>query len=216
MTGFITSLGDGTTIHLRPVIPEDRERIAVGVRELSPDSRYFRFFNAQPVLADDHLHKLADIDQETHVAWMALVPRITGDAAIGIGRFARDKEEPMRADLALTVVDSWQHRGVGTMLLALLCCIAGEKGLRILDASVLPENRQMIAWFLRIGANMRVEEGLCSFHFAVPSMESLGQPGAQQTELHAAMLKIATAMRNSIPPPDQGPPDGRIAISSNL
>lgn len=214
MTSFITSLEDGTSVHLRPVIPEDRGRIAAGVRQLSPDSRYYRFFNAQPALGEEHLHKLTEVDQHHHVAWMALVPGITGEAGIGVGRFVRDKSDLSRADLALTVVDAWQHRGVGTLLLALLCIIARKKGVRAFCASVLPENRHMIEWFLRTGASECLDDGLCKFHFKVPG--GPGQPASIHTELHSAMDKISTAIKNSIPPPPHSPGTGSVAISTNL
>ena len=56
-------LRDGTPVLLRPVTPEDRERLVAGMAQLSADSRYFRFFTPLPRLAEEQLHYFTEVDQ---------------------------------------------------------------------------------------------------------------------------------------------------------
>ena len=59
--------------------------------------------------------------------------------------------EPQRAEMAFVVVDAWQGRGIGSILLRHLIKIAGDAGLHELIAEVLPENRAMLKVFDKYG-----------------------------------------------------------------
>ena len=136
-------LEDGTPVLLRPVTPEDRERLVVGMAQLSADSRYFRFFTPSPRLTEEQIRYFTEVDQENHVAWIAVNPVLPGQPGLGIGRFVRRDDRPSVAEFALTVIDAAQRKGLGSALLAVLYVLAQERDVRTFQGIVLPENRVM-------------------------------------------------------------------------
>lgn len=130
-------LADGTPVNLRALIPADREVFLAAFRDLSDRSRYLRFHKLDPRLRERDIAYLTQVDQTDHVALAVFGP----GGGIALGRFVRLREEPACADLALTVLDAWQRRGVATLLLAALMRRAREVGIAVFQASVLDENR---------------------------------------------------------------------------
>ena len=53
--------------------------------------------------------------------------------------------------MAFVVVDAWQGRGIGSILMRHLIKIAGDSGLKELTAEVLPENAPMLKVFRKFG-----------------------------------------------------------------
>ena len=149
---FTLPLRDGELIDFRPVRPDDKETIQKGMLALSTESRYFRFFSPILKLSDALLHSFTEIDQHNHVAWIALAHNEHEHQGVGIARFIRIENQPTVAEFGMVVIDSYQHRGVGTILLAVLDRIASIKGIEILRGFVLTENLVMSSWLGRLGA----------------------------------------------------------------
>ena len=152
-------LPDGTHVLLRPVMPEDRERIQNGMAALSPRSRYLRFFTSASRLSDEQLRYFSEVDQCNHVAWIALDSSVRTYPGLGVARFIRIKEEPTVAEVALTVIDAYQRKGLGTILLALLYLVAETQGFLTLRAAVIGENTTMLKWLHNLGAAGSCERG---------------------------------------------------------
>ncbi len=152
---FLHTLPAGEQILLGPVIPEDRNRIVDGVERMSGYTRYLRFFTGTPHLTDELIAYLTQVDQSDHVAWAAVEPVRPELPGIGLGRFVRLKNDPATAEFALAVVDKWQHRGVGEVLLAILHLLAARRGIRTLRGLVLPENEIVFTWFCNLGARVQ-------------------------------------------------------------
>jgi len=146
------TLHDGTQVLLRPVIPDDRERIQNGMAALSSESRYLRFFTSAARLSDQQLRYFSEVDQRNHVAWIALDSSNPKHPGLGVARFARTKEEPTIAEMAFVVIDACQCRGLGTNLLAVLYVMAGALGVQVLRAIVLNENTRVSNWLRGLGA----------------------------------------------------------------
>ena len=70
---------------------------------------------------------------------------------VGVARYVRDRERPHVAEAAVTVVDAWQHRGLGGKLLRRLCARATENRIRVFCASLFAANDAMLALFERLG-----------------------------------------------------------------
>src|SRR5438132_12112120 len=111
------SLPDGTRVAFRPVVAEDKEVIRRGFEQLSPESRYRRFFSPLQTLPDRLLRYLTEIDYHNHFAWLATLPDLEGSPVVGVGRWVRLQEDPTAAEAAVTVIDAYHHRGIGTLLL---------------------------------------------------------------------------------------------------
>jgi len=153
------TLQDGTQVLLRPVIPDDRERIQNGMAALSSESRYFRFFTSAGRLSDQQLHYFSEVDQSNHVAWIALDSGNPKHPGLGVTRFTRIYEEPTTAEMAFVVIDACQRRGLGTILLAVLYLVAEARGVQVLRAIVLDENTKVSNWLRSLGAKGSCKRG---------------------------------------------------------
>jgi RimJ/RimL family protein N-acetyltransferase len=142
-------LRDGQEILIRPIEPSDRDELADGIRRLSPESRYRRFFTPTSELSSAQLTYLTDVDHSDHEALVALDPA-TGHG-IGVARYVRLRDDPEVAEVAVAVADVWHNRGVGTALLERLTQRAREEGVRRFRAEVLAENRPMLELIDDIG-----------------------------------------------------------------
>jgi RimJ/RimL family protein N-acetyltransferase len=165
--GFQVRLRDGSAARIRPVRPEDKMRIQCGMKLLSPESRYRRFFTGASELRPELLEYLTAVDQQNHVAWIALNPLLPGEPGMGIARFIRLPDASDTAELALTVVDEFQGLGLGAALLNILLVRAEQLNIRTLRAVVLPDNYVVIRWMRRLGATSNFKEGLLELNLAV-------------------------------------------------
>ena len=119
-----------------------------GFARLSPESRYRRFLAAMPELTEEMVRYLTVIDHHDHEAIVALDDK-TGEG-IGVARYVRSKERPDVAEVAVTVIDDWQGRGLGTLLLEAISARARAEGIRTFSALVLATNHEMIDLFKRL------------------------------------------------------------------
>jgi hypothetical protein len=67
-----SELRDGSPVLLRQIRPQDRTRLAEGLRRLSPASRYLRFQRTVTELTDAELAYLTDVDHVDHEAIVAI------------------------------------------------------------------------------------------------------------------------------------------------
>ena len=151
-----TTLRDGTPVLVRPIRPDDRDRLAAGFRRLSPESRYRRFLTAADALSDEELGYLTEIDYRDHFAWVA-VREDRPEEGLGVARWVRLRDEPDVAEPAITVVDDYQGRGLGTLLLGLLAAAARAGGVERFRAYVLDENQPMRMLLQQLGATVRYD-----------------------------------------------------------
>ena len=134
------ALRDGSTVHVRPVCPEDVERIECFLGELSNEARSFRFFSA----ATD-LGQMARLFTDSR-GGTSLLAVTSGDGqVVGHGQYFPDGSGG--AEVAFAVADRWQGRGIATLLLAQLAEAAAAEGVGQFTAVVLTGNRKMIGTF---------------------------------------------------------------------
>jgi RimJ/RimL family protein N-acetyltransferase len=143
------TLRDGRVVHVRPLERGDREALAAAVIGLSDRTRYLRFATAKPRLTKRELDFLVDVDHYRHEAIVAIDP--TTRRGVALVRYIQLPDEPAVAEIAATVTDEWQGRGLGTALLAQLAAHARRNGYSALRASVLASNQRSIAMLLAAG-----------------------------------------------------------------
>src|SRR3954470_17866655 len=143
------TLQDGTVLLVRPLESEDRELLDTAVTKLSPLSRYLRFAAPKPRLTKADLDRLLDLDHHDREALLAFDPS-TGEG-IAVARYAPVTGLPHVVEIAVTVTDSHQGRGLGTALTALLIERARAEGIVALRAVTLAENARAIAMLGRAG-----------------------------------------------------------------
>ncbi|HEY1304268.1 MAG TPA: GNAT family N-acetyltransferase [Vicinamibacterales bacterium] len=139
-------LRDGSTLRLRPVRPGDEQGLHGLYDRLSPESLRYRFF-AIPSGSDDEVSRLLRADHEDEFVLVAEA----GNRLVGVAAYFRDLETPARAEVAFTIADALQGRGIGTRMLDTLAGIARDHRIQIFDAYVLLDNRQMMRVFLDSG-----------------------------------------------------------------
>lgn len=165
--GVSVVLRDRTRVTVRPIRPEDAPELRAGFERLSPESRYRRFLSSTPRLSDADLRYLTEVDHHDHEALIA----VTEDGAgVGVARFVRSAANPHAAEVAVTVVDEWQGRGVGTELLSRLADRARREGVRRFTALLLATNKDMLDLFATLGTVRVVEQaaGTVEIEIALP------------------------------------------------
>ena len=144
-------LDTGISGILRPLTPEDRDVVREAYRRLSPRSRLHRFWTPVEEMSDYLLDRLTTADQKDHVAWCYFHRNDAPHPEIGAASFWRLEDEPDAAEFSVTVADACQHKGVGTLLLAILWILAVERGISKFRAVALPANTRFVNWMRDIG-----------------------------------------------------------------
>jgi ribosomal protein S18 acetylase RimI-like enzyme len=142
-------LGDGRQIEVRALRREDEADMLAAVGKTSAQSLQRRFFVMKRHFSDKELAFFLDVDFKNHVAIVAVAEERGGKVIVGGGRYI--VFEPGRAEMAFVVIDAWQGRGIGSILMRHLVGIATDAGLKELTAEVLPENAAMIKVFGKFG-----------------------------------------------------------------
>lgn len=142
-------LRDGTVVCVRPIRPDDKERLRIAFARLSARTVYQRFFHPVKELVAEDLRRLTEIDFRDHVAIVLTAGRGSDERLIAVGRYVRVMCGGDVAEVAFTVADEYQHRGAATLLLRELIVFARRNGIRKLLALVLPDNLAMLQVFRR-------------------------------------------------------------------
>jgi RimJ/RimL family protein N-acetyltransferase len=177
-------LRDGTAVLIRPIGPQDMDRLRRGFERLSEESKTRRFLSPVPELTEEQLRYLTEIDGVSHFAWGALLAD-DPDQGIGVARYVRLEDQPDVAEAAVTIVDEYQRRGLGTVLLALLAARAFAVGVRSFRAYVQEENAPMRDLLVDLGARA---------HFDSPGLLSVDVPLDTGTMPDAAATRILRAV----------------------
>lgn len=140
MTEYV--LGDGTTVRIRPITPEDAPGLRAAWEGLSPVSRRRRFFGSVTNLTDEMVRYLTEVDGHDHIALAAVLDSndLKEEEGVGVARCIRLKNEPRVAEAAVTVIDSMQGRGLGRILVQELAKAAYDAGIRRFRGEGLADN----------------------------------------------------------------------------
>jgi RimJ/RimL family protein N-acetyltransferase len=136
----IERLPDGAPVLIRPIRPDDKGMLADGLRRLSPESAQRRFLTPKRSFSRAELRYLTEVDGRDHVALVAEPFGHTERRLIAVARFVRLNDDPEAADVAFTVADEWQNRGLGSMLGELIADEARGLGIRRFTATMASDN----------------------------------------------------------------------------
>jgi len=148
-TGENVRLRDGSHVLVRPVRQNDKPLFVAGFERLSAESRYLRFMGHKKLLSVRDLEFFTELDHADHEAIGAIDP-LTGEG-LAVARYMRYPQDRTAAEAAVVVIDAWQGRGLGSVLLERLVERARENGVERFEATLFTDNRAMLALFERIG-----------------------------------------------------------------
>jgi GNAT superfamily N-acetyltransferase len=158
LRGVLVALRDGARVRIRQGHHTDRQLLVRGFEHLGPESRYRRFLTPMPALGEKTVRYMTELDHHHHEAMIALDER--GVDGIADAFYVRDPKRSDTAEVAVTVVDEWQGRGLGTLLLELISARARDEGIRTFTALMLARNDEMLHLFERLGPVRIVDRAL--------------------------------------------------------
>lgn len=157
-------LRDSTVVRVRPIRAEDGAIEQAFVRNLSAESKYFRFMSALGELPEAMLARFTRIDYDREMAFIALVCEQGQEVEIGVARYAVDGTDS-GCEFALVIADAWQHRGLGTILMLDLIAAARRRGLTSMQGMVLATNSAMLGLAHALGFSIRTHPGDASVRY---------------------------------------------------
>ena len=176
----VALLDDGTRLRIRPIRPDDEPRLGDLYSRLSHDTAYQRFFTVMRQLPSDWLHHFANVDYRRRLALVAEHDTPEGPRLVGVGRYEPTDEDDL-AEVAFVIEDSWQGRGLGTLLLERVLAAAASRGIWRFQAYVLTDNYRMLTLFAHHTEieERKIESGVISLRFRrrVPGASELGATG---------------------------------------
>ena len=138
---MIERLPDGAPVLIRPIRPDDKGMLADGLRRLSPESAQRRFLTPKRSFSRAELAYLTEVDGRDHVALVVESPVAPERRLIAAARFVRLQDDPQAAEVAFTVADEWQGRGLGSLLGEHVAHAARNRGIRRFTATMSSDNR---------------------------------------------------------------------------
>jgi GNAT superfamily N-acetyltransferase len=172
---FNETLRDGTPITLRAARADDGPTIRRVFRNLNRDTIYTRFFGYRSDVSDAELERITGADFDRDVALLITIGSGAEEVIIaGASYFAIETDPPVQsAEIAFTVEEDYQGRGIASLLLRHLVRIAQAKNLAYLKADVLARNGPMLAVFRRSGLPMTLQRQGDVMHVVLSLSEAI-------------------------------------------
>jgi GNAT superfamily N-acetyltransferase len=145
----IETLRDGRRIEIRALRPDDRADMLEAVARLSAQSSYRRFHGAKRSFSESEKTFFVNVDFVRHVALVAILHEAGPVDIVGGARYAL--VQPGIAEVAFAVIDEFQGKGIGSILMRHLTLVAKDAGLKEFVAEVLPGNAEMLRVFSKSG-----------------------------------------------------------------
>jgi CRP-like cAMP-binding protein len=193
VTPIPVTMRDGTELHLRPVLPGDRERAVHGPVQFSSETFYRRFQTTRRPTAALMAY-LFEVDYVEHFVWVLTVDRAIDAPIVADARFVREAGTAA-AEVAFIVGDDYQGRGIGSFLMEALAVAARSEGVRRFTARVLADNLSMRKILDHHGASWhRDEQGVVTTAFDVPLMRDLSLSPELYREIRSAARQVIRAV----------------------
>lgn len=163
-------LHDGTEVTVRPIKPSDDGLLKEHFYSLGEETVRRRFGGTVKRLSTATISELVNVDHDSHVAFVATIPRAEGEQILGTARYYVDRSTGI-AEIAMAVLDKWQRRKVGALLFTALLDTAREAKLNGIEAWVQSDNSAMIKLLMNAGLDVQAnnEGGMTHVVLTFPS-----------------------------------------------
>jgi GNAT superfamily N-acetyltransferase len=141
-TNSVHSIVSGQSVTIRPICSSDGVMEDEFVRNLSVETKHYRFLGGVKELSPDELKRLCDVDGLHTMAFVATIQEGGHEEEIGVSRYAESSDEDVR-EMAVTVADEWQQKGLGRLLATRLIEYAKSHGVKQLYSVDLADNSAM-------------------------------------------------------------------------
>ena len=183
------SAKDGAGLLLRPVLPGDAERFKSS-GSFSRKTLYRRYQGGAPT--EGRLAYLFEVDYVDHFVWV-LTDGVDGPV-VADARFIRHEDDLASAEVALTVADAYQGRGIGTLLLGALAVAARVDGIERFHARVFSDNPRARALGDRVNARWAHEEpGVVTTTGEIPAPDDLPLDYDTRRQIHHVARQVIRA-----------------------
>jgi RimJ/RimL family protein N-acetyltransferase len=204
------TLTDGTRMLVRPITPDDKQLLVEGFAHLSSETRFRRFLGYMDKLRPPLLRYLTEVDYVDHFAWVGLDANT--DNGIGVARYVRMRDDPTAAEAAIVVVDGYQRRGAGLILLQLLGASALANGVKHFVGEALAENHPIRELLESLGARVyEADAGEVGFEVDLPSTAEEVKGSA----LYAALRAAAEGRVRQVPPESHLTKDAAVKVKGD-
>jgi RimJ/RimL family protein N-acetyltransferase len=143
-------LPGGRTVTLRPIRPDDADRVREFVTELSEESRYMRFQKWVHAPSDEVIRFLTEVDYDCHMALVCTVQEGGRETIVGEARYVSDLSG-RSCELGVVIADAWHKSGIAGLLMGALIQIARKRGLARMEGFVLSRNAEMLRFVRALG-----------------------------------------------------------------
>lgn len=164
-----TKLIDGTPITIRPIRPEDAQYEQNFIRQLSKESRHFRFMAGVQELTPEMLKRTTQIDYDREMALVAIVEQDTQEKIMGIARYITNPDLES-CEFALVVSDAWQHKGVGSCLMHCLIEASKAQNLKLMEGIIMANNSRMLDLAKYLGFEITAYQNDTTLRIATKSL----------------------------------------------
>jgi GNAT superfamily N-acetyltransferase len=160
---------------IREIGPADRPLLRAGFAKLSDQSRFFRFLGPHKDLSEAELDRFTEENTDDHFAIGALSIGVEADMPLATARFVRLAPRTEVAEIAITIIDSHQRLGLGSLLLRTLGREARKRGVARLTALLHRDNAGMEALLKSFGAHKVNQESEVEWEVPLP-LKRTGAP----------------------------------------
>ncbi len=159
------TLHDGSKVEIRAQTPDDRKEIIDLMEHASADTLYHRFFAVKRHFSEKEEHFFFDVDFVKHVVLIAVAELNGAPRIVGGSRFV--VTDAGKAEVAFSVIDEFQHHGLGAVLMHHIAAVAREAGIKELVAEVLTDNSSMLAVFEHSGLITKIQREGTTMHVSM-------------------------------------------------
>lgn len=140
------------TFHFRvgSVRPHNKKQISDGLRDMSPETIRYRFLGSKRDFSERELQYLTVLDGWNHYA-IGIEEREKLKRGVGIVRMVRSSHSDTEAEVAITIIDEYQKKGLGMFFLDLIMLAALERKIEKLSFTFLPQNEAIAKLINRAG-----------------------------------------------------------------
>jgi GNAT superfamily N-acetyltransferase len=153
---FIKCELDGQSIIIRPINTQDIPLESDFIDHLSPETKHYRFFGAINHVSEKVLKTFCDVDGKNSMAFIATEQVDAKEVEIGVCRYVVT-DKPDIYELALTIADKWQHKGLGKLLMNQLINYAKAHGVKWLYSVELADNSVMHKLSKELGMQAKMD-----------------------------------------------------------